>query len=131
MKFESKKDLWLGLLIWIPMIVGTVATIIDGDGVVISIMVLSLILITVIWFGTGYYIMSDTLEIKVGPFSSKIDIKEIKSIEDSRNPISSLALSLDRIKIVYGNSRVVLISPKEKELFIEELLKINENIKIK
>lgn len=131
MKFKSKKDLWLGLVLWISMIGGLIATIIDGSGIAIFIMALSFILVAVIWFGMGYYIENDILEIKVGPFSSKINIEEIKSIEDSRNPLSSPALSLDRIKIVYGYSRVALISPKEKDLFIEELLKINSDINIK
>ena len=131
MQFKSKKDLWLGLLLWISMLVGSIAAIIDRNNLVILIMFLSLLLVAVIWFGTAYYIADDMLEIRVGPFSNKIDIREIKSIEDSRNPLSSPALSLDRIKIVYGHSRVALISPKEKDLFIEELLRINSDINIK
>ena len=131
MQFKSKKDLWLGLLLWISMLVGSIAAIIDGNSLVILIMFLSLLLVAVIWFGTAYYITDNMLEIQVGPFSNKIDIREIKSIEDSRNPLSSPALSLDRIKIIHGYSKVALISPKEKELFIKEMLKINENINIK
>lgn len=131
MKFESKKDLWLGLFIWGSMIFGLVITIKDGNWIAIISMVVALMFVAALWFGIVYYIVDDILEIKVGPFTSKIPVKDIKSIKNTRNPISSAALSLDRIQITYGNSRVALISPKDKEEFIKELLKINNNISVK
>lgn len=131
MKFKSKKDLWLGLILWGAMIFGLVATIMDGGWLVIIIMVVSTILVGVLWFTIAYYIEEDILKIKVGPFTSKIPIKDIKSIKNTRNPLSSAALSLDRIHISYGHHRMALISPKDKEKFIEELSKINRHIKLK
>lgn len=59
---------------------------------------------------------------------TKIDIKTIKKIYSTHNPLSSPALSLDRIAVVYNKYDEVLISPKEREDFIRELLKINPNI---
>jgi hypothetical protein len=61
-------------------------------------------------------------------WKTKIDIKSIRKIYRTRNIISSPALSLDRIAIVYNQYDEVLISPINKEDFIEELMKINPNI---
>ena len=58
----------------------------------------------------------------------KVEIQSIKRIYKTRNPLSSPALSLDRIAIVYNKYDEVLISPKDKKEFIEELLKINPDI---
>jgi hypothetical protein len=60
----------------------------------------------------------------------KIEIKSIKKIYSTNNPLSSPALSLDRIAVVYNKYDEVLISPKEREVFIRELLKINPNIEV-
>jgi hypothetical protein len=38
---------------------------------------------------------------------------------------------LDRIAVVYNKFDEVLISPKEREAFVQELLKINPNIEVK
>jgi len=61
----------------------------------------------------------------------KIDIKSIKKIYATNNPLSSPALSLDRIAVVYNQVDEILISPKERKAFVEELLKINPNIEVK
>ena len=58
----------------------------------------------------------------------KIDIHSIKRIYKTNNPMSSPALSLDRIAIVYNKYDEVLISPKLKKQFVDELLKINPSI---
>lgn len=61
---------------------------------------------------------------------TKIDIKSIRKIYSTNNPLSSPALSLDRIAVVYNKYDEVLISPKERADFIQELLKINPNIEV-
>ncbi|MCB0443641.1 MAG: PH domain-containing protein, partial [Flavobacterium sp.] len=58
----------------------------------------------------------------------KIDIHSIKRIFKTNNPLSSPALSLDRIAIVYNKYDEVLISPKFKKEFVDVLLKINPSI---
>ncbi|WP_333876952.1 PH domain-containing protein [Flavobacterium sp.] len=58
----------------------------------------------------------------------KIDIMKIKKIYSTNNPLSSPALSLDRIAVTYNTFDEILISPKNRAEFIAELLKINPNI---
>lgn len=130
MRFDSKKDLWLGLLIWVPIGGGFIASLISAGWLFKILMLATVIFTGWIWFGTRYYISEGILNVKCGPFSEKILIKDIKSIKKTRNPLSSAALSIDRIEIRYGYSGMTLISPKHSERFIEFILKESNNISI-
>lgn len=130
MKFKSKSDLWIGVIVWIPISFFTVYSLFKESLIIKIIMISTFIFLAWLWLGTDYYISETTLKIKSGPFSEDIPIKEILSIRSSKNAISSPALSLDRLQIRYGYGKVVLISPKDKELFIEKMLEINSNIAV-
>lgn len=93
--------------------------------------VLTSLFIMWIWFGTYYEINGNQLKIVGGPFRWKIDIKTIKSIRKTRNPLSSPALSLNRLEILYGKWGTILISPKHEDEFCNELIKINSTIDVK
>ncbi|MGO1470623.1 MAG: PH domain-containing protein [Tissierella sp.] len=98
---------------------------------IIRIIMLSIfIFLAWIWLGTYYYISETLLKIKSGPFTEKIPIKDIRSIRTSRNSISSPSLSLDRLQIRYEYGKVVLISPKAKEKFVETILEKNSDISV-
>jgi hypothetical protein len=92
------------------------------------------LVIVVIWFpifSTYYVVENSTLVIKSLVFRWKINIDDIIQIEPTYNPLSSPALSLDRLKISYmKNGRIakVMISPKDKEGFLNTLRK-NPNAK--
>ena len=81
-------------------------------------------------FSTEYTIMdSGILKVKCGFFYNKrFDINKIKSVAKTRNLISSPAPSLDRIEITYGRFDVIVISPKDKNEFAKELIKVNPKI---
>jgi hypothetical protein len=83
-------------------------------------------------FATTYYqIYGTTLRIRCGFFyDTSINIELIKEIKETRNPISAPATSLDRIVITYNKFDTVIISPKDKEGFINYLKKINPGIKV-
>ena len=83
-----------------------------------------LVLIGILFSKIKYVIDGQILKI----WWIKVEIKSIKRIYKTRNPLSSPALSLDRIAIVYNKYDEVLISPKNKQEFVEELLKINPDI---
>ncbi|NIK11683.1 PH domain-containing protein [Alkalibacillus almallahensis] len=83
-----------------------------------------LVLVIWIWFDTKYYLNSGDLIIKFGPFKWVIDINAIKKISHERSPFTAPALSVDRLSILYGNYKVISISPKNKNEFIH-LLKTN------
>ena len=76
---------------------------------------------------TEYVITDGTLLLKWIMPVCRIPVAEITKVEDSHNPLSSYALSLDRLKITYGK-RYSLVSPDNKKDFIAELQKYNSDI---
>lgn len=79
---------------------------------------------------TAYTVDRESLRIKCGFFIDKsINISGIQKISESYNPLSSPAASLDRLRIVYRGGEI-LISPKEKSDFINDLTRINPSIEV-
>lgn len=75
---------------------------------------------------TDYTIEGDQLRIRCGFFRyGPIDIASITCITETRNPLSSPALSLDRLHIRYGHRGQVMISPKDKAGFLAAIQRIN------
>ena len=78
---------------------------------------------------TFYVIEGQKLHIKCGLFFSEtIEIASIKRITPSRLMMSAPAVSLDRLEILYNKFDSVLISPKDKEGFVNQLKKTNPTI---
>lgn len=71
--------------------------------------------------GTRYTVTDERLEIACGPFRWRIPLAQITSITPTSNPLSSPALSLDRLRVAYGAGKSVLISPADKRRFIDDL----------
>lgn len=118
MYFHSKKDMWIGSVIWLGMVIPFIAFLFDSIWLGVLIMIPIVILTGWVWFGTFYAIDNDNLNIKCGPFREKIPLKDIKNIRETRNAASSAALSLDRIEIKYGRNKKTIISPVKKSEFI-------------
>lgn len=134
MKFRSKIDWWL-LLIFVVITANIIFKIYQevhhsSIGTNFSHLIIYSLVIVVIWFpifSTYYVVENSTLVIKSLVFRWKINIDDIIQIEPTYNPLSSPALSLDRLKISYmKNGRVakVMISPKDKEGFLILYVKI-------
>jgi Bacterial PH domain len=97
-----------------------------------ALMLLLLFWIFHLFFTTRYTIEGDELFIQSGfLYKKKISILEVNKIIESNNPLSSPAASLDRLEIRKTAWDYVLISPKEKEEFIDMMLGINPNIEVK
>ena len=81
------------------------------------------------FFKTRYIIDDNKLKIKSGFIPYKpIDIATIKEVARTKSIISSPAPSFDRIVIKYGKFDEIIISPKDKQNFVKDLLKINPEI---
>ena len=81
------------------------------------------------FFNTTYKIEKEKLYIKCGFFNyNPVNIGEMKKVSKSSNIISSPAASFDRIEITYGKFDELIISPKHKTKFVEDLQKINPEI---
>lgn len=96
------------------------------------IMVIFIILFFIYLFKNTFYLInksSNQLIVKSGFLVNiPIEIEKIKEIKSSKSLISSPALSIHRIEILYNTYDSVLISPKDLEKFIQELQQINPNI---
>jgi hypothetical protein len=122
--YKSKVDWWLNVLI-----LGVFGyPIIDGilEKQYIVSLVFFIIISVLMWLihSIKYKIVGEVLILWI----YKIEIKTIKRIYKTNIPLSSPAASLDRIAIVYNKYDEIYISPKNREDFIKELLKINSDI---
>ncbi|MCG9491355.1 PH domain-containing protein [Acinetobacter pittii] len=133
MKFRSKIDWWL-LLVFIvttAIIVMKIYEVNHNYSLASNFphLIFYSLIILIIWlpiFNTYYVVENNTLIIKSLVFRWKININDITQIEPTHNPLSSPALSLDRLKIYYmknGEVTSVMISPKDKETFLQAINK--------
>ena len=128
-RFKSKIDLWI-LLVLVSIIaidvavVGTIA-VAGGDPLELTLTIvvclLVIALVVSIIFGTFYTVDRDTLIIRSGPLRFKVPVNQIESVSASGSPLSSPALSLDRLLICYGKKRRILISPEDKKGFLKAI----------
>jgi len=68
---------------------------------------------------TNYTLTADDLLVRSGPFRWRVALSEVREVSPSRSWISSPALSLDRLHIGYGAGRSILVSPREKQRFVD------------
>jgi hypothetical protein len=71
--------------------------------------------------GTYYVIDATSLVVRSGPFHWTVALRDIRSVQATRDIRSGPALSFDRLRIEYGAGRVLLISPREKDAFLADL----------
>lgn len=127
MRFVSKVDGWMIPVMLVAaagMVWSLVAVMIVETPWPLRIgMVLVTVLVIALLFSvltrTHYTVTDKELRVVSGPFRRSISLSDITSIEPSRNPLSSPALSLDRLKVTYGKRKFVLISPADKAGFLD------------
>ncbi|WP_188689197.1 PH domain-containing protein [Pullulanibacillus camelliae] len=130
MRFKSKQDVWLTLIVWAAMFF------LLGSGIyalftqqmsafeylIITLLCIALPLFFLWMWLTTYYVLSDKyLIIRFGPFKKVVLLAAIQSVRKTNNPMSSPALSIKRLEIIHSNGAFVLISPRNREAFIEVL----------
>jgi len=88
---------------------------------VIMVCILAMALIGWLLIGTHYTVDRGDLKIAAGPFRWTVRIDQITAVEATRNPLSSPALSLDRLCIRYGERKRILVSPSDQEGFLRAI----------
>lgn len=127
-RYKSKIDGWLAAILVASMAVALVASVsvvlaagsrawwvvllTGGLGVGLPIWLL---------LGTDYVLEPAQLLVRSGPFRWRVPIAEITAITPTSNPLSSPALSLNRLRIEYGRGSAIMISPRDKERFLRDL----------
>ncbi|SDX35051.1 PH domain-containing protein [Hymenobacter psychrophilus] len=69
------------------------------------------------------------LRVVAGPMVWRVPVQDITSMLPSYSPFSSPALSLDRLRVRYGQYNSVLISPADRVGFLAALLQLNPAIR--
>jgi len=124
--FPSKVDSWIVALMILPLAVsiGVVGSALRANPplpavfLMVGIEVLVLALITATVRSTRYEVTDREVIVRSPPFRWRIAIDGIESIRPSRSPVSSPALSLDRLEIRYAGDRRILVSPRDREGFL-------------
>lgn len=129
MLFKAKAGIWIRIFLLFGPVVSIFAVIkiiiqpeMTNPSIIALIAIVIIFPLSILFF-TRYTINEETLIVQCSFLRWRIPINEIKSIEPTSDPSSSAALSLDRLRITYSNNRTILISPKDKEKFIEEINK--------
>ncbi len=125
--YKSKVDWWLIVVILIAFGYPIVDGILSKEYVLSAVFIALLVLFYFLAKSIQYKIDGENLII----WRTKIPIQSIHKVYRTRMPLSSPALSLDRIGIVYNKYDEIFISPNEREEFIKELLKVNPTIEVK
>lgn len=130
--FKSKVGWWYHLILLV-MAASTVAAFVGGKSPVTMIVLLLFTLECIhMLLSTWYKITADGYLIAHCSFSRKADsYSEISAVEVTVMPVSSYALSLDRLIIYKGDTQWLLISPVNKQDFVKLLKKHNSDIRIK
>ncbi len=131
--YKSKIDIALPVLILSGMIAPLVMFVSEQDWIGLGIILGTVLFSGYLFYTTDYTITAGRLRVRSGFLvNKKIDIATIHSVQQTDSLWSAPAGSLtDRIEIVYVNDQKVVISPKEKEDFVKELLKRNPAIEVK
>jgi type VI protein secretion system component VasK len=129
-RYPAARDWWISVIIWgaTALTVGAgieILTVTD-DAPITPIVGLFLMLAVafMLWcyFGTWYELDHRELRARCGPLSATIPLDRIDAVVPSRNPASSMALSLDRLAVVNRTGHLeVLIAPRDREAFLRDL----------
>lgn len=126
--YPSKIDRWLGIVLLGAALACVIAFVfaLRTGGIMAILATLPALIIGAglpVWLmtSTNYTLSDTTLLVKSGPFKWQVPIEQITSIKPTSNPLSSPALSLDRLRIDYGRDRSIMISPKDKRQFLQDL----------
>ena len=129
--YSSKIDWWLGPVLCLPPAMALfvfVNSVLTGSMAGLLLGVVTTVLVGGIYFGLVIpirYGLSDThLLVRFGICRRRIQLAEIREVHPTHNPLSSPALSLDRLRIRFGPGqtlKAVMISPSDRGRFLDEL----------
>lgn len=135
--YKSKKDQWLVWITWFSNIVIVISVFyllfvegITAYSIIYSIPMLLVVLFLYFMLQSTYYVIKDTeLLVRALFFKWNIRIDSIITIFPTSNMLSSPALSLDRLMIIYGDDQKIMISPEDKNGFLNDIASQNPDLK--
>ncbi|MBE1615206.1 PH domain-containing protein [Flavobacterium sp. SaA2.13] len=130
--YKSKIDTWLLAVVFVPLLAILFQALVTFTWALFAFIAVIIVLMIYMFTKTMYVINNDSLQIKMGIIEyQQVKISDITSVKRTNNPVSAPALSLKRLEVRYGNRfDYLLISPKDRDAFIANLLEINPFIKV-
>ena len=128
--YPSKVDWWLvPLLSLAPVasIVACISLVLEGQLAALPWAVGGVLFVLGVYLGLvipmKYGLDDTTLVVRFGICRQRIALADILEVRPTHNPLSSPALSLDRLRIQFGPGlfKVVLISPADRDRFLDDL----------
>lgn len=128
--YRSKVDWWLAPLLCLPPVVSVavcVGLVRGGKTSELPIGVATVLVVFGVYFGLVLpmrYGLDDThLVVRFGVCRQRVPLADITEVHPTCNPLSSPALSLDRLRVQYGHGffKAVMISPADRDGFLDDL----------
>lgn len=126
--FRSAVDGWVVALVLVPTGFGLLMVLLEAGlssrrTLVAAALLLGggVLLPAVLYAVTVYHLTDSELLVRVGPVTTRVPYASIRNIEPSRDMSSAPAWSLDRLRVEYGDGQHVLISPMQRDSFLELL----------
>ena len=131
LRFPSKIDWWVPVFVLASVLAAPVLSTMGAKHTAMTTPVMAVLAISLalpvglfVWMygNTSYVIAGDELRITCGPSKETVAIDSISRIRRTISPMSSPALSFQRLEIHYGRFGEVLISPEDQRGFIRAIV---------
>jgi hypothetical protein len=128
--YRSKVDWWIALVLCLPPMVAVgvcIALVMDSKTAELPIGILVILLVIGVYVGLifpmKYGLDDQNLLVRFGLCRQRIPLGDISEVHPTHNPLSSPAMSLDRLHVQFGKGLFgsVMISPANREQFLDEL----------
>ncbi len=137
-RFPSKRDTWLAGVLLAALGISCLsltASLLAPDPApglrwVVGILAAAALFVVWVWSTTDYTVTSGELLVRSGPFHWRVPLADIREVKPTRNPLSSPALSLDRLEVRYRHG-MLLISPEDKDGFLRSLVDRTSHLELR
>lgn len=123
--FRSAVDAWVPIVLFSHLpVVGALLATEPPEKRLMGAMVIGLVTLLPVWLlaSTGYRVERDRLVVRSGPVRWRIGWAALQSIEDAEGELQSgPAFSFARLALRYGDGRTLLVSPKDRQRFLDEV----------
>jgi len=129
--FHSTIDLPMTLLLGVPLMTLPVLLFVDPKlthspaslAVALGAHVFAILTIVYMFRSTRYVFEPTRLRAQTGPLKWDVPYNTLRAVRPSRDVSSAPAFALNRLKLEYGSGQILLVSPAQRDLFLDEIQK--------
>lgn len=128
--YRSRTDWWIALCLCVPPTASAIvltSAIVAGrqseTAIAVGVMLLVFGIYMGLIFPMRYGLNDQELTVRFGLCRQRIPLHSIREVRRTRNPLSSPALSLDRLHVQFGDGffKAVMISPLDRDEFLDDI----------